>query len=118
MNWEELIGYFTIAEIECQSDSRFKARLLKEMLQDKVNCLLFEFATPVVQEFERVNAMFQTSSADPRALMTKLNRLYKSLKQWLYNEGGSKKKMLGKVTLDANLRQHVKTIWRMLKRSS
>jgi len=91
VNWEELVGYFIIAEIESQSDSRFRARLLKEMLQDRIHRLLFEFATPVVQEFERVNAMFQTNSAHPHTLMTEIEMLYRSLIQRLYNEDGSKK---------------------------
>jgi hypothetical protein len=52
MNWEEVKTYFTSAELaQLQFDTKFKARLLKEMLSDYKNYLLFEFATPVVQEF-------------------------------------------------------------------
>jgi len=35
-------------------DARYKARLLKEMVLDKVNYLYFSVATPIVQEFGRV----------------------------------------------------------------
>lgn len=43
--------------------------------------------------------MFKTSSADPHALMTELNVFYKSLKQRLYNEGGSNNKKVGESDL-------------------
>jgi len=69
MNWEELKAYFTSAElIQSQFDTKFKARLLKEMLSDHKNYLFFEFATPVVQEFERLNSLFQLTKADPHEL--------------------------------------------------
>jgi hypothetical protein len=59
MNWEELKAYFTSAELaQSQFDTKFKARLLKEMLSDYENYLFFEFATPVVQEFEKLNSFF------------------------------------------------------------
>ena len=60
--------YFTSAEIHAEQDCKFKARLLKEMLLDPVNKLLFHFAIPVVQEFERVNSLFQPSKMDPLVL--------------------------------------------------
>jgi hypothetical protein len=59
MNWEELKAYFTSAELaHSQFDTKFKARLLKEMLSDYKNYLFFEFATAVVQEFEGLNSLF------------------------------------------------------------
>lgn len=53
MNWYELLAYFSVVEMSLsgQPDSKYKARLLKEMFQDKMNYLYFHFATPVVQEF-------------------------------------------------------------------
>jgi len=69
MNWEELKAYFTSAELaQSQFDTKFKARLLKEMLSDYKNYLFFGFATPVVQEFERLNSLFQQTKADPHEL--------------------------------------------------
>jgi hypothetical protein len=60
MNWEELMAYFISAELALsQFDTKFKARLLKKMLSDYRNYLFFEFATPIVQEFERLNSLFQ-----------------------------------------------------------
>jgi hypothetical protein len=59
MNWEELKAYFTSAELaQSQFDTKLKARLLNVMLSDYKNYLFFEFATPVVQEFERLNSLF------------------------------------------------------------
>jgi hypothetical protein len=59
MNWEDLKAYFTSAELaQSQFDTKFKVRLLKEMLSDNKNYLFFEFATSVVQEFERLNSLF------------------------------------------------------------
>jgi hypothetical protein len=69
MNWKELKAYFTSAELaQSQFDTNFKARLLKEMFSDYKNYLLFEFATAVVQEFERLNSLFQQTKADPHEL--------------------------------------------------
>jgi hypothetical protein len=63
INWEELKTYFTSAELaQSQFYTKFKARLLKKMLSDHKNYLLFEFATPIVQEFERLNSLFQQTS--------------------------------------------------------
>jgi hypothetical protein len=36
------------------------------MLSVYKNYLFFEFATPVVQEFERLNSLFQQTKADPQ----------------------------------------------------
>jgi hypothetical protein len=59
MNWEELKAYFTSAELaHSQSDTKFKARLQKGMLSDYKNYLFFQFATPMGQEFERLNSLF------------------------------------------------------------
>jgi len=59
MDWEELKTYFTSAELaQSQFDTKFKSRLLKEMLSDYKNYLFFEIATPVVEEFERLNSPF------------------------------------------------------------
>jgi hypothetical protein len=69
MNWEELKVYFTSAELaNSQFDTKFKARLLTEMLSDYKSYLLFEFATSVVQEFERLNSLLQQTKADPQEL--------------------------------------------------
>lgn len=93
LNWEELILYFTSAEIHAQQDCKFKARLLKEMMLDPVNKLLFHFAIPVVQEFERVNSLFQSAKMDPLVLNKELFLLYSSLKARIFHDDGSKKEL-------------------------
>jgi len=92
-NWEELICYFTIAEQECPNDRKYKARLIKEMLQDRMNFLLFHFATPVVQEFESINAKFQSSNADPHELTKELYTFHRSLRSRLYSPLGEKREI-------------------------
>ena len=73
-NWHELVAYFTVAELETKGEAaRPKARMIKEMLNDQTNWLFFHFATPVVCEFERVNAAFQTSKPDGNELLNLLD---------------------------------------------
>jgi len=62
MNWEELKTYFTSAELaQSQFYTKFKVKLLKEMLSDYKNYLFFEFATNIVQEFERLKSLFSAN---------------------------------------------------------
>jgi hypothetical protein len=70
MNWEDLKTYFTSAELaQSQFDTKFKVRLLKEMLSVYKNYLFFEFATRFVKEFERLNSLFlQQTKADPHEM--------------------------------------------------
>jgi hypothetical protein len=76
LNWEELKAYFTSAELaQSQFDTKFKGRLLKEMLSDYKNYLFFEFATPIVQEFERLNILFQQTKDDPLELYQQIHIL-------------------------------------------
>ena len=55
------------------------------MLHDDITYLYFQFATPVVSEFERINASFQATNADPNRLFDDLNVHYNSLKSRVYN---------------------------------
>ena len=78
MNWFELETYFTAAERgESLPDRKYKARIIREMLHDSSNYLYVVFATPIVQGFEKVNATFQQTSADPHALHQELMMFYK-----------------------------------------
>ena len=61
-------------------DVRYKARLLSEMLNDPTNKLYFIFATPIVTEFERINAKFQSTNENPQKLLSELKMLYDGLK--------------------------------------
>ncbi|GFN86937.1 Zinc finger protein [Plakobranchus ocellatus] len=65
-HWEEFKAYFACTELaQSRADARYKARMIKEMLNDKNNFLHVVFATPIVQEFERVNALFQKNQRRP-----------------------------------------------------
>ena len=92
MNWEELKAYFTSAELaQSQFDTKFKAGLLKEMLSDNKNYWFFEFATPVTQEFKRLNGLFQQTKADTHELYQQIFLQQKSLQNRLCDAKGQKK---------------------------
>ena len=61
------------------------------MLQDRINYLYFEFATPIVKEFEGVNVMFQCTNGDPQQLSQSLFFHYHSLYNRLYDATGNRK---------------------------
>ena len=80
MNWGELKVYFSSFEnSRKRSDVRYKARLIKDMLMDGVNYMYFVFALPVVQEFEKMNSLFQHTNSDPQMLNNELTLHSKSL---------------------------------------
>jgi hypothetical protein len=91
MNWEELLGYFMAAENAGGLDVKYKARIIKEMLQDRTNYLYFTFATPVVQEFERLNSLFQQTNGDPYDQSKELSLHRNSLFDRIYNRDGTNK---------------------------
>ena len=61
------------------------------MLRDRINYLYFVFATPLVQEFEIVNALFQCTIDDPHQLSQSLLFHYHSLYNRLYDSRGNRK---------------------------
>jgi hypothetical protein len=86
MKWEGQKAYFTSAELDqSQLDTQFKARLLKEMLSDYKNHSFSEFATPFVQEFERLNSLLQHTKADPHEVYRPISLHQKSLQNRLYD---------------------------------
>ena len=89
VNWEILQTYFTLAESEVDAKSRFKARIIKEMLNDPINHLYFHFLSPVVSEFEKVNAFFQATDIEADAMMKELSTYYESLKGRVYSSTGA-----------------------------
>jgi hypothetical protein len=93
MNWEELKAYFNCAELaQSLFDTKFRARLLKELLSGNKNYLFFEFATLVVQEFGRLNSLFQQTKADTHELYQQIFLHQKSLQNGLYDAKRQKKK--------------------------
>ena len=88
VNWEEIKAYFMVEEPNLKSDVRYKARRILSMLNDPVNLLYFHFLSPLVTEFERVNAIFQTTNADAEEMVRQLLSLQKSLHARIYGFGG------------------------------
>ncbi|KAK4313380.1 hypothetical protein Pmani_015275 [Petrolisthes manimaculis] len=88
VNWEELKAYFNIAKIQGGQDVRYKARMLWEMLSDGTNYLYFVFASPIVTEFERLNALFQSTNCKPSHLCHELEIHCTSLTRRVYDENG------------------------------
>ncbi|XP_066960919.1 uncharacterized protein [Macrobrachium rosenbergii] len=87
-SWEELRAYFILAEQNCGQEAKFKARMLKEMLADGVNKLYFHCVTPIVLDFEKVNAFFQGVDLDPHNMENELTMLYKTMKARIVNPRG------------------------------
>ena len=82
VNWWELKSYFTTAElaIKGQPDVKYQARLLKDMFCDPVTFLYIHFATPVVQDFEKLNySKFQANNPGPNELMQDLDLFHRCL---------------------------------------
>ena len=71
---------------------RFKARIIREMLADDSNYLYFQFALPIIEEFERVNALFQHEKKDPTILINNLVLLHSTLERRIHEHDGSEKK--------------------------
>jgi hypothetical protein len=82
MNWKELKASAELTQ--SQFDTKFRVRLLKEMLSDYKNYLFFEFATPVLQEFERLSSLLQQTKADTHELYQQIFLHQKSLQNRLY----------------------------------
>ena len=61
------------------------------MFRDKVNHLYLIFALPIVEEFEWVNAFFQSSKADPHRSLRGLDLLHCSMKARVYDDRGNEK---------------------------
>ena len=77
-----------MAECEVEANVRYKARLIKEMLNDQINQLYFHFLSPVVTDFERVNAFFQATDIEANEMVKELNLYYNSLSGRVYDSSG------------------------------
>lgn len=88
VNWEILKMYFSLAESEVEAKFRYKARLIREMLHDPTNYLYFHFLSPVVSEFERMNAFFQATDIEANDMIKELNLYYNSLCGRVYSSSG------------------------------
>ena len=77
-----------MVESEVEANVIYKARLIYEMLNDPINHLYFHFLSPVVSEFERVNAFFQATDLEANEMVKELNLFYNSLNGRVYNSSG------------------------------
>ncbi|KAG0445007.1 hypothetical protein HPB47_004919 [Ixodes persulcatus] len=87
-HWNELKAYFKLAMQERSQEVRYKARLIHDMLHDDVNYLYFVFLSPVVLEFEKINAFFQSVNIDPDKMFKELDVLHRALKSRIFNRQG------------------------------
>lgn len=90
-NWEELKSYFMCAERAASMEARYKCRVLRDMMMDPATYWYFHSITPIVQDFERVNALFQATDADPHQLENILDQHYRALKMRLYDGHGNRR---------------------------
>ena len=90
VNWQELKAYFACVLPTADASCRYKARELLDMLSDTTNLLYFYFISPVVNEFEQVNAFFQAKDADPEEMVQELDLHYKSLQDRLFDGQGNR----------------------------
>lgn len=86
VNWEHLKAYFLVVLPKADASCRYKAREILNMLQDPINLLYFQFVSPLVTEFERLNAVFQATDADPEDLVKELLLHHKSLQNRILNK--------------------------------
>ena len=61
--------------------------MLLSMLNDGINYLYFQFLSPIVTEFERVNAFFQATNADSEDMVKELFLLHSTLHFRIYGSG-------------------------------
>ena len=87
-NWRGADTFFISVEASSDNRSRYKVRVIRDMLKDPRNKLFFHFLVPVMLEFERINALFQAEEADPQDLDKELRSYHLSLKRRL-SDGNS-----------------------------
>jgi hypothetical protein len=75
MNWHELKAYFSCEEAMAPANIRYKVSSILNMLKDASLYLFVSFPTPVAQEFEHLNSLFQGSNVDPELLFSELEVL-------------------------------------------
>ena len=80
--------YFSLVEGEVEASIRYKARLIYEIRNDPINHLYFHFLSPVVSEFERVNASFQATDIEANEMVKELRLFYNSLNGRVYDSSG------------------------------
>ena len=78
-----------MAELERDAKVHYKTHLIANMLPDAINLLYFNFLSPIIAEFERVNAFFQAKDIDLHGMTKELNLFFDSLKRRVFDVNGS-----------------------------
>lgn len=74
--WLELKTHFNVVK---RTEQCYLARMLSEMFNDEQNFLYVQFLSPIVNEFDRINKIFQGEDPDPSKLYTDLSAFVKCL---------------------------------------
>lgn len=94
VNWDNLTAYFDLSVKNAPAAQRYKMREILNMLKDEKNRLYFTFLTPIVQEFESLNSMFQASNPNIDDLHEQLTVHYKALRRRVYEQVAGRDKLL------------------------
>ena len=76
--WFDLESYFVVASMNGTQAVRFKARMIADAVKDEMNLIYFYVTRPIVKQFEKVNALFQSTDADAKGLVRELMMLSES----------------------------------------
>ncbi|XP_040072824.1 uncharacterized protein LOC120844894 [Ixodes scapularis] len=74
--WVELKTHFEFART---TERCYTAKVLSDMFNDDLNLLLVKFLSPIIDEFDRMNKLFQSENPDPSKLYSDLLSFVKCL---------------------------------------
>lgn len=74
--WVELKTHFEFAKT---TERCYTAKVLSDMFNDDLNLLLLRFLSPIIDEFDRMNKLFQSENPDPSKLYSDLLSFMKCL---------------------------------------
>ena len=110
-NRSTLLKFFEEFEKNALTMQRHEVSTLINMLRDDAIFLLIGFLYPVIEEYESLNAKFQTETTDLFFLEDTLNLLYSSIWCQAYekdHKGLEKKLHMSRIDLGASLNPEVK----------
>ena len=88
LNLEELKPHLMSVEKVCGQNTRYKAGMIKEMLCDPTVHWYQQCVTPVIMEFERLYAFFQSTGADQQDLEPELSPHQEALRARVHAADG------------------------------
>jgi hypothetical protein len=89
LNWSMLKSYYGVVAQVAEQKIKHKAKVLHEILSDGINFLYMTFLSPIVKEFDQANIFFQSSHADPEAMVMELGLLHRSLRSRIKDNQGN-----------------------------